>query len=43
MIKNEFSRKDILGSELWEHFQGGEFWNAKSKQELINVLEEEKK
>ena len=31
MEKNEFSRKDILGSELWEYFQGGEFWNDKSE------------
>ena len=39
--KKEFSRKDILGPELWEYFQGGEFWNDKpepvKKEGLIDL------
>ena len=36
--KKEFSRKDILGPELWEHFQGGEFWNDKPEPAKENKL-----
>ena len=39
--KKEFPRKDILGPELWEYYQGGEFWNDKpepvKKEDFIDL------